>query len=116
MNLPESIKTKIAESMVRLIAPAIILSMAFAGIAMYVTGDRQYYRLIPGIIAAFAMLPAWILVERGRPKAGATLILLTLCLAIFSGMIFSGGVNAPAYIASIACLTMFSLLYGIRGA
>ena len=115
MNLPENIRTKIADSTVRLIAPAIITTMIFSGIAMYLSGDRHYYRLLTGLIAAVAMVPAWYFLGKGRPRTGAGVILFAVSLAVFTGMIFSGGVRAPAYISTIACLTMFMLLYGTRG-
>ena len=99
----------------RIVAPAVVLSMMFTGIAMALTGDRQYLRLIPGFVVVLSMVPAWICTGKGRPKTGVTIIMLAICLAVFLGMVLSGGIRAPGYIATVACITMFIVLYGHWG-
>jgi PAS domain S-box-containing protein len=115
MNLPKNIRSDVADRTVRIVAPAMIIGMLVLILTVLLDGEQQNQRLIPGLILIFTMIPPWILALKGKPIAGAIIIIISFCLGILSGMIFSGGVQAPAYIGILVLITIIIVLFGTRG-
>ncbi len=115
MVLPKNIRIEIAENIVRIVAPVLLISMAVLMLGIFVVGDQQYHRLIPTTIVIMLVIPGWLLSFKQCPLLGAILILAAITIAIASGMIVSGGVRAPAYMAMLSCITIVVVLYGLRG-
>jgi len=115
MNLPKNIRSDVADRTVRIVAPAMIVSMLVMMLTILLDSEKQYQRLIPALILIITMIPPWILAVKGKPIAGAIIVIFNFCLGILSGMIFSGGVQAPAYIGILVLITITIVLFGTRG-
>ena len=115
MNLPKNIRSNVADRTVRIVAPAMIASMLIMMLTILLDSEKQYQRLIPALIIIITMIPPWILAVKGKPIAGAIIVIFNFCLGILSGMIFSGGVQAPAYIGILVLITITIVLFGSRG-
>ncbi len=61
------------------------------------------------------MIPTWFLAAKGKALTGAKVLLTSVNIAILTGMILNGGSQAPAYIATLSFVTIFTILYGVRG-
>ncbi len=101
--------------MIQIVAPITIGGMILVTLGLLIWGDKQYHRMVPASIAMAATIPAWILAVKGRPMIGAGILISFIGFAIAYGMYFSGGIRAPAYVATLACVTICIILYGIRG-
>jgi len=115
MNLPKNIRSDVADRTVRIVAPAMIIGMLIMILAILLDDEQQNQRLIPALIVIFTMIPPWILAVKGKPIAGAIIIITSFCLGILSGMIVSGGVQAPAYIGILVLITIIIVLFGTKG-
>lgn len=115
MILPEKVRIKIADRMVRTMVPVMLICMTFATISLILWGNEQYHRLITILFAMIAMIPAWVFTVKGKPLIGANIIFILLIVVILLSMTFSGGIRAPAYIASLSMLSAVIVLHGTRG-
>lgn len=115
MNLSHDIRAQIADRIIIILVPVLLVSVIINTIGLFFWGQGQTLRLIPFVIAAVMSFPAWQLRKKGRPLTGVAYMLAGLCLAVVSGMVASGGIRAPAFMAGLVCVTLFVVLYGIRG-
>ena len=115
MSLPKNIRSDVADQTVRIVAPAMIASMLIMMLTILLDSEKQNQRLIPALILIFTMIPPWILAVKGKPIAGAIIVIINFCLGILSGMIVSGGVQAPAYIGILVLITITIVLFGTKG-
>jgi len=101
--------------MVRIIVPAIC-----AILVLYVIGGflllkhHEYYRLIAIFIVLAAVVPAWILKLKGKPKAGLLVIFVFTNCAWLVQMMVNGG-NTLGIFATITMVTPYIVMYGVRG-
>lgn len=115
MILDKSIQIKFADRINRVVAPVIFLSMAMAIMALFLFGDRQYQRLIPALLTMITIVPAWFLTKKGRPLTGVLFVYAAIFVGVLTGMTVSGGIRAPAYVATFCFTPVFVVLYGARG-
>ncbi len=115
MPLPDPMRIETADHIVRIIAPAMIIIQTISlGFVIFLSG-QQYHRMIPALLALLPMIPAWYLAVKNRPYAGVMIIVFTLNFAVLAAMFFSGGIYAPAFMATIAIVTVFVVMYGTKG-
>lgn len=115
MNLSRDIRIQIADRIIIILIPILLICMIINTIGLFFWGQGQTLRMIPFVIATIMCIPAWQLRRKGRPLTGVLYILAGLCLAIVFGMVASGGVRALSFMAGLVCVTLFVVLYGIRG-
>ncbi len=115
MILDKSIRDEIADRLNRIAVPAYLGSLLIMSLFIIVFGKGQYHRLLPALLAMITITPAWLLTKKGQPFIGIVFVIVAVCLSILSGMIVSGGIRAPAYVATLSLAPIFVILYGSRG-
>lgn len=115
MDLSIELKREFAARIIRVVAPVLVISMILTGIGVIVLGGRQYHRLLGAGLAIALIVPSWVLAQKGRSMVGVLFLNASFCLAIVTGVVVSGGVHAPAYTAALVVITIFTILYGVRG-
>lgn len=115
MMLPDTIRIQIADKVTRIFALVIIFSMILFILSVWILGGHQYHRMIPASVAIVTIIPGWLLTLKGKPLIGIWFLFACIGLGILSGMVLSGGVRAPAYLAVLFCVTPIVALYGLRG-
>lgn len=115
MKLSETIRVQIADKVTRVFTFILVLAMILFMLSVGLLGGHQYHRMIPAGIAIATIIPAWLFARKGKPLTGVWFLYACMGLAILSGMILSGGVRAPAYMAVLFCITPVVALHGLRG-
>jgi PAS domain S-box-containing protein len=115
MDLPNEIRIKIADKLVRIAAPAIIFVSVLITLGILIIWDSQYKRLIPLMILVPSMVIAWFITVKGRPMLGFSLLLTFLSFTILAGMSMSGGIRAPAYMIVFSLVTIITFMFDLKG-
>ena len=110
------IQDRVTRAVLRIIAPAVLVTGIFIGLAMLMYMPEERYRAWPPFIVSLPLLLVFPLVRRGWIQTAAAVFLITACAAMLTGMSLNGGVYAPAYTASLALLAIIAWLYGFRPA
>jgi len=115
VRLPENIRLEIADRMVRVIVPVMAAILAVHVIGSFLLLESyEYYRLIAVFIILTAVVPAWILVLKGKSHAALLVIFVFINGAWLVQMIVSGG-NTLGVFATVTIVTPYIVLYGLRG-
>jgi len=115
LALDSSTRLRIAELINRVIVPVSFVSLLILVGLIHLLSEGQYHRLIAPLIAISFLVPAFYLSHKGYPLRGLFFVHAAILLGIASGMIFNGGIRAPAFIATLTFAPIFVVLYGLRG-
>ena len=111
------IETEVAARVVGTLAPMLAVACLIIGAAdllSLLASTEQWTRLVPtGSLALLLLFDGW-LVRQGRVRAAAHLFVGLICAAILLSMILNGGVQAPAYAATLPLVAVVAWLYGHR--
>ena len=107
------IQDRISAKVINTMVPCVIAAIVIGTTAAFLIPGQQL-RLLPEIVAAFFLLFIWWLVRKGKVHLAAHTFTILLCSVMLVGMIFNGGVTAPAYMAAFATIALAAWLYGPR--
>jgi PAS domain S-box-containing protein len=110
------IQDRVARTVVQMLLPAVFVLCLSTGLGVLYFMPDQWFRAAPPFIAACPLVFVHILVRRGYVQTGAAIFLTVISIALIAGMYLNGGVNAPAYSASLAVLAVIAWLYGFWAA
>ena len=115
MILPETIRSIIADRIIRIIAPAIIGVATIAIFAVIFFSDHQYNRIYTALAGIVFAAIAWLYALRDKPLVGIRFILICFIATSLIGVIVNGGIRAPIYAANLTFVIMAVILYGAKG-
>jgi PAS domain S-box-containing protein len=115
MILPETIRSIIADRIIRIVAPAIIGVAIIAIAAILFFSGQQYNRIFTAFAAIIFALVAWLFAYRQKPLIGIRFILICFIMTSLVGIFINGGVKAPIYAANLSFITLVVVIYGLKG-
>jgi PAS domain S-box-containing protein len=110
------IEDQIASAVLKATIPALLIFIALGTVAVWLGGAGHEFRYIPIMIIVLSLPAIWGLVRAGRVSFAVRAYIAALCVAILSGMILSGGVNAPGFTMLLPLVAMVGWLFGMRTA
>ncbi len=115
MILPETIRSVIADRIIRIIAPAIIGVAIIAIFAVLFFSGHQYSRILTALAGIIFAIIAWLYALREKPLIGIRYIVICFIATSLTGILVNGGIRAPVYAANLTFIIMTVVLYGAKG-
>jgi signal transduction histidine kinase len=109
---PAKIRIMIAEKVLRFILIVAIGIIILSAAMLLLAAPDQWMRTIPNLIAFVPIFIVWYYLRKGRVRLASNIIFAALNIAFLSGMILSGGVTAPSYIAFMPLIVAAAWFYG----